>query len=493
MRGVLLALLATTGAPAAIEPPEQISAYIREEMALNDIPGLSLAVVKGSHAVALAAFGVRNLATGEPMSVDTPVELASVSKAFTGLAVAELVRSGSLRLEEPVVRYLPEFAAGDASRSNRIEVRHLLRHTSGLSRHDDFLVPCCGRPGENDLRLAVERLRRARLRHRPGSAFSYANSNYVLLAAIIERVSGEPFADFMRRRVFAPLGMHRTTLEEGQARAWGKAAGHERRWGRMVPETAAFTGWPGASQVKSTARDLALFLAAMLGPRGELWRKTLQEATATAQSHFLYDWGWFVRPSEDWLTASPVIEHGGDLWSGNTAVLLAPRQGLGVAVLINAGVRRAQPISRGVLLRALGRPGPRPARQAWTRQTDNWAIAFTLSGLCLLIAAALRIGRLLREWRCGLRRLGLSDNRWERARVILMLAMSAYLMGLLLTEAMPPAAALPTSLRSALPLLAVSTALLLASAALAGLSVPTRGRSESAPRIQPSEAGTPSR
>ena len=483
MRTVLFSLLAATaGAPTPVEPPEPIRAYIREEMALNDIPGLSVAVVKEGRIFALAAFGVRNLDTGEPMSVDTPVELASVSKAFTGLAVAELVRSGALRLEERVTRYLPEFAVGDGKRSSRIEVRHLLRHTSGLSRHDDFLVPCCGRPGDGDLRLAVERLRRARLRHPPGAVFAYANSNYVLLAAIIERVSGEPFADFMRRRVLAPLGMQRTTVEEAEAQAWGKAAGHERRWGRMQAETSQFSGWPGASQVKSTAADLAVFLTAMLGPGGELWRNSLREAIAEREPEFLYDWGWFVRPSENWLGGAPVIEHGGDLWSGNTAVLLAPRQRAGVAVLINAGVRRAQPISRGVLLRALGRPAPPPARQAWTRQTDNWAIAFTFSGLCLLVAAALRVRRLLGEWRRGLRRLGLCDNRWETARLVLMLAMSAYLLALLVTEAMPPLGALPTSLRFALPLLTVSTALLLASVALAGLSVRTSGRCESSTR-----------
>ena len=461
---VAVALLSCAAAAAAAG----IEEYLRAEMELNRIPGLAVAVVREDAVVALAAYGVRDLAGGEPMMAGTLVELASVSKSFTGLAVAELSRSGALQLDEPVTRYLPEFQIGGGPRPAHIRVQDLLRHTSGLSRHDDFLVPCCGRPGEGDLGLAVRRLRRARLRREPGAGFAYAHSNYVLLAALVERVSGEPFPAYMRKHVFGPLGMNRTTLDESEARAWGKAEAHEMRWGRMRPGGSRFSGWYGASQVKSTAGDMARYVQALLGPWGDVWREALRAGTR-------YHWGWFVEPEAGWLGGEPAVEHGGDIWGGNAAVALAPQAGVGVVVLLNAGVGRAQPIARGVLLRVLGREAPAAARQSWSGQTDNWAMVLAGASLMILVGVGVFVKRLLTELRRGERRLGWDAGAWEKARVVGLLLMAVYLAGLLASDAMPPLPALPASLRVALPLLAVSVALLLAAVALGGWRQ-TRGR-----------------
>jgi CubicO group peptidase (beta-lactamase class C family) len=466
----IVAACCTLGA-AADRLPAPIEEYLRAEMALNDIPGLAVAVVHNSQVLAVAAYGVRDRASGDPMTAETPVELASVSKSFTALGLAELHRRGAVQLDDPLVRYLPEFVIGDGRWSSRIRVRHLLRHTSGLSRQDDFLVPCCGRPGDGDLNVAVQRLAQARLRRPPGEAFGYANSNYVLLAALIERVSGLPFPVYMRRYVFGPLGMNRTTLEEAEARAWGKAEGHERRWGAVRPGGSRFTGWYGASQVKSTAADMALYLTALLGPQRRLWQDTLHSIRAAADPRAsVYDWGWFVTPRADWLGGGPVVEHGGDTWSANAAVVLAPQAGTGVAVLVNAGVHRAQPIARGVLLRVLGRPAPPPARQSWSKRTDDWAMLLAGASAAVLAGVALFWKRLAGQLRRGERRWGWGESWWERSRVVTLLLMAVYLLALLPSDAIPPLVALPRSLRLALPLLAVSSALLLASAAFTGLA-----------------------
>lgn len=457
--------------------PAAADQYLRAEMALNDIPGLAVAVVRNGRVLALAAYGVRSLASGEPMTPETPVELASVSKSFTALGVAELVRRGAIQLDDALVRYLPEFVIGDGRWSSRIRVRHLLRHTSGLNRQDDFLAPCCGRPGDGDLKVAVERLTKARLRRPPGEAFSYANSNYVLLAALIERVSGEAFPQYMRRHVFSALGMHRTTVEEAEARAWGKAEGHERRFGAVRPGGSRFTGWYGASQVKSTAADMAIYLTALLGPQKRLWQETLYSLGAGGDGRTpVYDWGWFVTRQADWFGGGAIVEHGGDTWSANAAVVLAPQANAGVAVLVNAGVRRAQAIARGVLLRVLGRPAPPPARQNWSSRTDNWAMLLLGASLAVLAGLVPFWRRLAAQLRRGERRWGWRDSWWERGRVVTLLLMAIYLVALLPSDGTPPLGALPLSLRLALPVLAIAAALLLASVALAGLAPKTRCR-----------------
>lgn len=466
MRPLILLLSSAATAPGAL-PPE-IEGYLRAEMELNQIPGLAIAVVRQGGAVELAAYGLRDVAAGEPLTTETPVELASVSKPFTALAVYDLARAGKLRLDAAVVEYLPEFRIGDGDQSRRILVRHLLEHTSGLSRRDDFLVPCCGRPGTGDLSVAVERLQNARLRRAPGRAFSYANSNYVLLAALIERVAGQPFPRYMREQVFAPLDMGRTTLDEAEAQRWGKATGYEWRWGRMEPAGSAFSGWYGASQVKSTAVDMAKFLSAMLGERGAGCREALKAARRTGARH--YGWGWSADPAAAWLDGRAVLEHGGDIWSGNAAVLLAPEAGLGVAILINAGVRRAQTMARAVTLGLLGRRMPPAVRASWSERPDNWAMVLAAASVLIGLAAAVWVRQIWGDLRGGERRLGVPVGFWERARCALMGAMSLYLIVLPATAAMPPLRALPVSLRLSLPLLCAAVALLLLVVTFAGLA-----------------------
>jgi CubicO group peptidase (beta-lactamase class C family) len=338
--------------PAAAADLSGIDDYVRAEMALNGIPGASVAVVRKGEIVYAKGLGVRSTATGEPMAADTPVDLASVSKPLTAFAIAEMARVGALELDAPVARYLPGLGGGFA----RLTVRHLLRHTSGLTRSDDFLVPCCGKPGELDLDEAVARLAGARTR--PDAPFSYANSNYVLLAAVAERVSGRAFPALLRELVFQPLGMIRSTLDADQARAWGLADPHERRWGKLQPSRSAFLGWRGSSLVKSTAEDMARYLAFVMkagGGRG--WREP-------------YDAGWFIRRRPEWAGSPRVLEHGGDTPGGNTAVIVAPSWQMGAVVLLNVGAHRAMEIARGVLARAAGLPGS-PPRKALIQAADG--------------------------------------------------------------------------------------------------------------------------
>lgn len=164
-------LLFAQAPPAGNKEVHEIDRYIQGEIKLNQIPGLSMAIVRGRVVLSARAYGVGSLATGEPMTVDTPMELASLSKPFTALAVLQLARTGWLDLDRPVRLYLPEFCPRENEPCAQITARHLLRHTSGFRRRDTFLVPCCGQPGEYDLSLAVRDLRAVRLIGRPGSFF----------------------------------------------------------------------------------------------------------------------------------------------------------------------------------------------------------------------------------------------------------------------------------------------------------------------------------
>ena len=322
-----------------------IDRYIRMEMELNGVPGAAIAVFLKGEVKYAKGFGVRSTVTNEPMTADTPVDLASVSKSLTAVAVNQLSRQGKIDLAAPVTKYLSELGA----EFTRIRIRHLITHTSGLTRRDDYLVPCCGTAGEYDLDLAAARLAAAKPSTTPPGEFVYANSNYVLLAAIVQRVSGQSFPVFMRESVFRPLGMSRTTLNPAEAHRWGLADPHERLLQGVQPIGSPFLGWYGSSLVKSTARDMAGYLGWVL-------------STGTRSNSAPYDNGWFIRRRQEWPGSPTVLEHGGDTSGGNTAAIVVPAWELAAVVLLNLGAHRAAEIARGVLARAAGLSGPPPRK-----------------------------------------------------------------------------------------------------------------------------------
>lgn len=423
--------------------PDELDRYIRAEMALNQIPGLSLAIVEDGRRL-LRAWGVRSLVTSEPMTVDTPAELASVSKPLTAAAVALLARADMLDPDRPASEWLAELRG---SRLERLTIRAILRQRTGLRRRHDRLVPCCGRPGDRDLKLAARALARAKPTGGSSPPFAYANSNYVLLAALVERISGTPFESFMQRELFLPLGMTRTTLDPVQAQRWGLAAEHERSWGRVRPRTMPGTGWLGASLVKSTARDMAEFLAAAL--EGRVAGIERPETLAPP-----YDAGWFVRGQGSLL----VLEHSGDTWGANAAVVLVPARRLGVAVLANAGLQRALDLARAIAAWRLGATLPPARRPAWYLVADNWAMLFGALSLVTLAALVLLWRRTLGQLRRGQRIWALPPGVWERGRLLLLAAMTLYLLALGLRGFAFGSPTSPSSLRLCLSLLAVAAA-----------------------------------
>jgi len=410
-------------------------------MALNRIPGLAMALVYRDN-TELRAYGVRDLESNEPMTVDTPVELASVSKPLTAVGVARLVREGKLVMDRPVSDWLPELQDGALG---RVTARDLVRHASGLRRRDDWLVPCCGRPGDRDLTVALHSLRGVRPARWSRGRFTYANSNYVMLAALIERVSGVPFEDFMEREVFLPLGMTRTTVNEQRARAWGLAAPHERSLNRVVRRRVGDAGWLGASLVKSTAPDMAAFLRAALEGRVD----GIERPGSLVPP---YDAGWFVRREDGLL----LLEHSGDTWGANSAILWVPGRRLGVAVLTNAGVQRAMAIARGVARCVLYGSAPVAERPQWFQVADNWAMVFGALSVGAFGGLGALWVRLYRQWRSGQRQRRWPEGAWERGRLILLAAMALYLLGLALRAVLVATPGSPSSLRVGLAALSLA-------------------------------------
>ena len=460
---VAILLIALLGSLSATDG--SIDRFISAEMELNGIPGLSLAIVERGSVAYLKAYGVRSVRSREAMRPETPIELASLSKALTALAVLRLERDGLVDRDSSVATLLPDL---DGGRWRGVTIRNLLQHRSGLRRKHDFLMPCCGQPGQLDLNAAARRFAGADLESPPGEASSYANSNYVLLAAIVQRTSGTPFPEFMRKEIFQPLGMDRTTVEEGEAQAWNRAAAHEWQWGRVDISPSRFVGWFGSSLVKASATDMSKYMRALLDPQpagnagglpGGAWWELLEGG---------YDLGWAVHAEAEWLGGELVLEHTGKLWGGSTAIVLAPRRRDGVAVLTNLGSARPVAVARAILRSRDGSPLPPPRRLGRGEVPDTWAMIFLASAAGIFLAT---LGRALTAWRQV--RRGTREwqpTAWRKARAAVLAGLAVALLSGLLWGTDPPRAALPTTIRTTLPALVASVTGLLLLTAVTGLT-----------------------
>ncbi|HSU16016.1 serine hydrolase domain-containing protein [Longimicrobium sp.] len=278
--------LASRSASHALTPANEVGMSATalshaEEEVWNDMqrgafPGAALAIGRNSKVVLEDGFGTLGRGgLGDEVDPDRSVyDLASLTKVVgTTTAVMLLVEDGKMRLDEPVAAYLPEFTGGGRE---RVTIRHLLTHTSGLP--DGIDVPG-GMTPEQGLRYVLG----TPLRSSPGMRVEYSDLGFVILFAAAERAAGEPLYHFLDRRVFGPLRMRSTTYWPGEG--CGRCAPTSREMGIGFrghvhdPIARRLGGIAGNAGLFSTAHDLARF-AAMMANGGELdGVRVLQRAT----------------------------------------------------------------------------------------------------------------------------------------------------------------------------------------------------------------------
>jgi uncharacterized protein YbbC (DUF1343 family)/CubicO group peptidase (beta-lactamase class C family) len=258
----------------------RIDSVVAESIAAHELPGAVVLVEHRGRVVYRKAFGDRAvLPAKEPATVDTIYDVASLTKVVaTAPSVMILVEEGKVRLGDPVVRYLPDFAAGGGDRS-KVTVEQLLLHRAGFVP-DDPLDIYTGTPDE-----IFARKNRQPLANAPGERFVYSDVGYEYLGELVRRVSGKPLDEFAAERIFKPLGMKDTGFRrappghplpagegrgDGETGADGRIAPTEQRDGRWMrgevhdPRAWAVGGVAGHAGLFSTADDLARFCRMLL-------------------------------------------------------------------------------------------------------------------------------------------------------------------------------------------------------------------------------------
>ncbi|MFG3707124.1 serine hydrolase domain-containing protein [Micromonospora sp. NPDC047670] len=401
LAGAVALAAAPTPAPP-VDPPAGIDAgavdaLVREYREETGLPGVAVAVTRGTAVVHAAGYG--HTPAGDPVTAHTPMAVASVSKSFTALAVLQLVEAGRIRLDGPVHRHLPEFTMADP-RAATITVRQLLDQTSGMS---DTTFPAFSRRQPGSLREAVAGMRTARLAADPGTRWEYHNPNFQVAARLVEVVSGLPFDEYLRTRVFAPLGMADSRTLDVARELPPSARGHLMILGAAVavPEPPAFGN--GSGGVLSSAHDMAAWLIAQgnqgRGPDGTAivspaGLATLHRPSAVSGSYAL---GWFV---ERTASGAPMVAHGGDLFTSTAYQALLPTSGHGIAVMANTGLAYGHASALAERLVAMVEGAPAPS-------AGTPLVAVDAALLVLAVAAAVLAGR-------GVRR----SRRWAAGRTV---------------------------------------------------------------------------
>jgi uncharacterized protein YbbC (DUF1343 family)/CubicO group peptidase (beta-lactamase class C family) len=289
-----------------------VDAVIAQAIQDGTVPGAVLVVGHDGRVIYRKAYGARALDPGrEVMTLDTIFDVASLTKVIvTSTAVMQLVEKGKVRLNDPVAKYLPEFAQNG---KDDITVRQLLTHYSGLDPDLDLKIKWEGKQTAYQMAWAETPV------DPPGSKFSYSDINFIVLGEIVERVSGETLDEYATRHIFAPLKMLHTRYLPPTARRGGwieKIAPtqydeneHMLRGVVHDPTARRMGGVAGHAGVFSTADDLAKFAQALLnGGNGILSAMSVEKMTRPEQppsAPVLRGFGWDID--------SPFSSNRGDL------------------------------------------------------------------------------------------------------------------------------------------------------------------------------------
>lgn len=296
---------ATPGPAGAPENDPALTAAVDAYLAplVNDdlISGTVL-IARGGRVLVARGYGPANREHGAPCTPETKFRLGSLTKQFTAAAVLVLEQQGKLATDDPLAKYYPDFP-----RAGEIKLHHLLSHTSGIPNFNN--LPDYGEKYLQPLSVdqVIAWFQPAALEFTPGEKFAYSNSNYVLLAGIIEKASGQPYAEFLRQSLFEPLGMRDTGQDSSEKVLPHRAAGHV-SFGEEVFH-ASYRDMPfmsGAGSLYSTARDLLTWDQALCGER-VLTAASKEKMFTAGQGN--YGYGWFVEERG----GRRVISHRGEI------------------------------------------------------------------------------------------------------------------------------------------------------------------------------------
>ena len=317
-------------------------------------PGATVIVTKDGQTVFRKAYGMADVVRHVPMTPDTVLRIGSLTKQFTSTAIMMLADEGKLSVSDDITKYLP----GYPTHGKKITIEHLLTHSSGILSYTSKRSFRDAMAKDMTVAQMIDSFKDDKPEFEPGAQWRYNNSGYFLLGAIIEKVSGMPYAKFVEQRIFVPLAMTNTAYEGYERGTAPRAAGHTGSPGHYEPGTPLSMSLPyAAGSLVSTADDLARWDAAVSSGKllkAASWQKAFTPYTLDGGAPTKYGYGWML----DKVQGAPTIGHGGSINGFKAFALRVPSEKLYVAVLSNSdsGLVAPEIVANKVAALAIGKP-----------------------------------------------------------------------------------------------------------------------------------------
>ncbi|WP_263416937.1 serine hydrolase [Terriglobus albidus] len=335
-----------------------VDADVAHAMRVFHAPGVAVGILVDGKVVLAKGYGVRRVGSPEAVGADTLFDIGSVTKSFTGMAVAAMVDDGKLDFDTPVVQYLPGFRLYDPIATQLITPRDLLGHRSGLSRYDFIRYSTHLTPDE-----LIQRLRYLEPNHTFRETFQYNNLMYVVAGDLAGYANGTSWEQLFHDRIFVPLGMmHSNTSAREIQQSPDFAAPHEITKDVAAPipfyDYQAFGIGPNGA-VNSSISDMLKYLAFHMGD-GTVDGKVVLSPKQFAQIHraisadgdLSYAMGWIIEHRAGYR----LLLHDGSINGFTTMVALIPEKHTAIVVLNNAETALPKAVTENFLSRYLNLP-----------------------------------------------------------------------------------------------------------------------------------------
>ena len=343
----VLAVVPLAASPAgdgAIAP--QVEALLARTVR-TDGPGAAVLVARGDDVIVRSARGRAQIELGVPLSADHVFRIASVTKIFTAASILKLAEAGKLSLDDPLATHLPGITAARA-----VTIRQLLTHSAGIPE---------GSWKGSDRAARIAEIGARPLAFDPGTKWSYSNSGYILLGAVIEKVTGQPWDRTLQQQFFDPLRLTHTRYGDNAALIAGRAAGYTTDAKREVRNVAAIDPAipDAAGALISTADDLFRWMRALttgraIGRASFALMTTPSDAPPAAATRDRYGLGVYV-----WqVRGQTMIGHTGQIPGYASVVAYLPAQDVTIVALGNDDAFDARQMGRRLAAIALGNPYP---------------------------------------------------------------------------------------------------------------------------------------
>ena len=297
-------------------------------------PGGVVLVAQGGEVIYRKAFGMADMELDVPMREEMVFNIASITKQFTAVAVLQLAEQGKLSLQDEVTKYLPDYPVN----GQKITVENLLTHTAGIpASAPEAITNLQGKRGLVSLQEIIATFKNRPPDFAPGTKSSYSNNGYMLLGAIIEKVSGLSYPDYLSRHIFKPAGMTQTLFGDDYVLVKNRASSYvysraESRYLNALNGKVEIAYSAGA--IQATAGDLFKWNQALNAHKlikKESLEKARTEYKLPGGKGTNYGYGWFLGN----IQGSPLVEHGGNMGGFMSHAIYLPREDVFVAVFYN--------------------------------------------------------------------------------------------------------------------------------------------------------------